>query len=272
MNKAEHHAGVAETSPKFSQDEPYATHVSSNSRPRTQIKKGEVSEMEIFVNKGTRFRCLYSHPDWIADRDYYEDDWKAIGGTLFLFGPEIKCGECAKSAFNWGWRSGMCQEDLLKFMTKHDKAIRRLRRKHWSGFHANLGVMFAAQFYRIQLNRTSMVQSLDIGDGYVIEFNVGGESTRDSMGWVIKPNCDYIFKNGHLVGTAGPIGATILKSVKHEFKAKCKALWAETFPEEEIIPRLKKLRNAIHSKTIMSRGLMWVHLGTHRFLVKRRED
>jgi hypothetical protein len=182
--------------------------------------------MEIFVNKGTRFRCIHAHPDWIADRDYYEDDWRAIGGTLFLYGPEIECIKCKKSPIYWNDRTGMCQEDLLQFMTRHDKSIRRLRKKHWSGFYMNIGALFWIKSSN-KLNRTSMIQSLDIGGGYTIESNLGRELAKDSMGWLIRPYCYYIFKNGHLVGTAGPIGVTILKPLKHEFKSRCRVLQNE---------------------------------------------
>jgi len=197
--------------------------------------------MEIFVNKGTRFKCRHSHPDWIADRDYNEEDWRAIGGTLFLYGPEIECSKCAKSPIYWDEKIGMCQEDLLKFMSSHDKSIRRLRKKHWSGFYMDVGVLFRIQFSRIKLNRISMVQSLDIGDGYTIESNLGGELAKDGMEWLIRPCCYYIFKNRHLVGTAGPIGVTILKPLKHEFKFKCQVLWKDTFSKPKLwrLPHMK---------------------------------
>jgi hypothetical protein len=35
---------------------------------------------------------------------------------------------------------------------------------------------------------------------------------------------------------------------------------------------LSRLKKYIYDRTIMGRGLMWAHVGTHRFLVKRDED
>lgn len=172
----------------------------------------------VFVPKGSVFWCMNCEHVWVADKNYYEDDWRALGsidGSLSI----PQCPICGPTD---SFRVSHYIQ-AMHFAYDQPRSVKKALKRDWATVKIHADPFVREAVNKHQYDRKSMVVTANLG-GFALEYNLGKEPARGPSGWLLSPYTYLIFKDSHLVGY-GHDCVRIIKPLASEMKELLKSSW-----------------------------------------------